>query len=75
MHALFGPRCDAKEAADLDGPLHVRGVFCPCTACMEHDFSPGACEMRAELGAYKLEYAKRVVAHNPAVTRTQALFR
>ena len=70
---LYG-RSEAHEAATMDGPLHAGMVFCPCKACRAHDFSPGACEMRAEYGAYKLEYARRSKPPaTPRVTRTQAL--
>ena len=73
MHVLYG-RSEAHEAATMDGPLHVGMVFCPCKACRAHDFSPGACEMRTEYGAYKLEYARRSKPPAiPRVTRTQAL--
>jgi hypothetical protein len=71
MHAIHG-RSVATEAATIDGPVHVRGVFCPCEPCMHHDFSPGACHMRPEYGDYRIEYARRSVARDPRVTRMQA---
>ena len=50
-----------------------RGMFCACQSCMDHDFTPGACLMSQEFGRYKIEYARRAVARDPRVTRTQAL--
>ena len=70
MHAIYG-RAVATEAATINGPINCRGVFCGCPPCMAHDFSPGACQMRAEYGDYKIEYVPRTVARDPRTTRTQ----
>lgn len=72
MHAIYG-RSVATEAATIDGPIHVRSVFCPCQPCASHDFSPRACHMCAEYGNYAIEYARRSVLRDPRITRTQAL--
>lgn len=72
MHAIFG-RSSAKEAAEQDGPINVRGMFCACQSCRVYDFSPGACMMSGEFGHYKIVHAKRAVARNPRTTRLQDL--
>ena len=72
MHAIYG-RSVAPEAAKIDGPLIVRGVFCSCDPCEAFDFSPRACQMHAEFGHFQLEYAKRAVPRDPRITRSQEL--
>lgn len=71
-HAIYG-RSLAPEVAKMDGPLLVSSIFCPCDSCEAFDFSPGACKMRHEYGAFKLEYARRTVQRDPRTTRTQSL--
>ena len=73
IHSLYG-LCKDTQAAQLDGPLKVRGLFDACDACMDLNLAPGACEMRSEFGNYRLEYAVRAPAGPaPSTTRSDAL--
>ena len=71
MHALYGRATDERVARD--GALTVRGTYCPCAPCREHNFARGACLLEKQLGPYAKVVAPIEVMRDPRVTRTQEL--